>query len=262
VSSGESSDIGLGLVRKALERHIAGGKTPTVLFEALSNLPESEDVPGTPEELLAFVQGALRATLESRLGKLRAEAAIADVEALLESKTARSASLEIDIDVGGIERTSDWPEVIVGDSVPIEEDPFAAERPTFAPAIVGAGRPLRVLIVARTARLAQRIRASFGGHRVTVSFSTTVEDCAQKLDNFVPDVVIVDAQDAARIEPIDLAVRLTGGAEGKLVVVWSSDQPWGSAVARNLDKKNVTLAAVPRATGVEPMLDYIRARIS
>lgn len=95
--------------------------------------------------------------------------------------------------------------------------------------------------------------------RVEVGAANTLDAVNRALDELGPDVIVIDGQESADISAIDLAAHLGSTREGQLVVVWASDQPWGSAAARALRGK-VTTAEVPRRVGVDAMLDYIRAR--
>lgn len=257
------SEVGLSVVRKAIEVHVPEDQAPTVLFEALSELPEGEDIPRTLGALTIFVAGPLARILTQTLGPQKGADAVVGVKKALAAAAigiapAPPAPADIEVDVSD----SDWPDIVVDDgSESSGRETDAAKRPTLVMAgDEGSGEAIRVMVIARTARLAQRIRAAFGGHRVSVSFSGRVEDCAERIESFAPSIVIVDGQDAADIRPHDVAQLLVNAPEAVLVLVWASDQPWGSAAVGSLRSSGATFAPVPRSAGVEPMLDYVRAR--
>jgi len=258
-----SSEIGLSVVRKAIEEHVSKEDAPTVLFEALSELPEGEDIPRTLGALTIFIAGPLSKILRQHLGAEEGAKAVEKVKLALTAGAvgiAPAPATPSDIEVSVSD--SDWPDIVVDEQVDVEtREEDAEKRPTLVMAgEESVGDAVRVMVVARTARLAQRIRAAFGGHRVSVSFSGRIADCSERLEQFAPSIVIVDGQDAADIRPVDLAQVLTDSPEAVLVLVWASDQPWGSAAVSSLKNSGATFAPVPRSAGVEPMLDYIRAR--
>lgn len=250
------------MVRQAIEEHVPKDIAPTVLFEALSELPEGEHIPRTLAALTLFVAGPLTKVLRERFGADKGdETARAVKEALAGAvigiAPAPAMPSEIAVTVGD----SDWPDIVVDEAA----DESAAEAAEKRPTLVMAGEEslgdtVRVLVIGRTARLAQRIRAAFGSHRVTVAFSGQIDECASRLESFRPSVVMVDGQDAADIRPADVAQLLLEASEATLVLVWASDQPWGSAAVSSLKRNGATFAAIPRSAGVEPMLDYVRAR--
>ena len=263
--SNSSSEVGLSVVRKAIEAHVPKEQAPTVLFEALSELPEGEDIPRTLGSLTIFVAGPLSKILRRHLGPESGDDAIAGVKAALSAAAvgiAPAPRAPIDIEVSLSD--SDWPDIVVDEAVESDAEQAEAEkRPTLVMAGERAeGESIRVMVIARTARLAQRIRAAFGGHRVSVSFSGTIEGCAERLESFAPSIVIVDGQDAADVPASEVAQLLIDAPAALLVLVWASDQPWGSAAVSSLRRSGATFAPVPRSAGVEPMLDYVRARFS
>jgi hypothetical protein len=257
-----TSDVGLSVVRKAIEERADEAFASSVIFQALSELPEGEDIPKSLSALTIFVAGPLAKALKKRLTAEESEPMIEAVKDALASAAIgmpKAAPVPKDLDVGGSD--SDWPEVV------IEEGPGASsaegeeqKRPTLVMAgEESVGDTVRVMVLSGSPRLAQQIRAAFGGHRVTVSFSSRYDETAERLESFSPAIVIIDGQNEPEIPPSEVGTLLTGRAEA-LVLVWASDQLWGSAAVRKLEDAGATFAPIPKSTGVESMLDYVRAR--
>ena len=76
-----------------------------------------------------------------------------------------------------------------------------------------------------------------------------------------PDVIIVDGQSAADVAPAALADLLALNPD-RLILIWCADQPAGSAVKNALDSRGMNFVAIPRSAGVDPLIDYLRARMS
>jgi hypothetical protein len=171
--SNSTSEGGLSIVRKVIEEHVPKGRGPTVLFEALSDIPDGEDIPRTIGALSVFVAGPLAKKLHDVLGPEKGAAAVLAVKAALKASAigiAPAPAVPSDIEVSVSD--SDWPDIVVDESIESEAISEAAEkRPTLTlTADESTDGTVRVMVIAGTARLAQRIRAAFGGHRVTVSF--------------------------------------------------------------------------------------------
>jgi len=265
-----SSEVGLSVVRSAIEGHVGRDRAPTIIFEALSALPEGEDIPRGRGALAAFITGPLTATLKRHFGRESAAGAITSVQSALAVATSGLAPAPVPVDIDVTFSDSDWPEVAVEEPTDVSGGAKGGEA-----AAPGSSRPtisvsremyedqdtVSIVVLARTPRLAQRIRTAFGGHRIDIALCSKRHDLAEHLDSLTPEIVIVDGQDAPDLTPQELADLVASAPVATLTVVWASDQPWGSAAVVSLKRIGATFAKVPRSSSVDTMLDYIRARL-
>jgi len=233
-----------------------------VLFEALSRLAEGDDVPRTADALLAFVEGPLSDVLREKHSPEEASAVLENVREALSSASIDSGSPS-PIDEASPPDAPIWVDIAVEGADDLQLDPAVQTRATLkvATAVV-SGDTLRLMIVSQKARLARWIGAAFGGERVTVTVSARLEECRERMSVFNPKIIVIDGQDTADIRPLDLADLLDGTDEERLVIIWASDQPGGSAASAGFQSRGAAFTEVPRDAGFEPMLDYIRARIA
>jgi hypothetical protein len=249
-------DLGLSVLRAVLERHVSLELAPKILFAALSRLGSDEELPRSHDALIRFIVGPLSYVLRERLGTDRAAYVLDSLAAALSSA---ADSLPPPPDPS---RDSDAYDVDVDTSFVDPHDPFGDSRDTLeVPTSTALGDTLRLMIIARTSRLAKWLRAAFGAERVTASVSTNLRDSSERLVSFAPAIVIIDGQDVTDIDPRLLAAVFSESARTTLVIVWASDQPGGAAIRAAFDRVGTDNAPVPRDAGYEPMLDYIRARI-
>lgn len=263
--------MGLSVVRTAIEGHVGRDRAPTIIFEALSELPEGEDIPRGPGALAAFITGPLAATLERHLGPESAAAAVASVQSGLAMAMMGLAPAPVPIDIEVSISDSDWPDVDVDEASENDEDRendenvrTKSKRPTLSISreMYEDQDTVPIVVVARTSRLAQRIRTAFGGHRIEIALSSERDDFAEQLDSLTPEIVIVDGLDAPDLRPQELADLVVSAPVATLTLIWASDQPWGSAAVGSLERVGATFAKVPRSASVDTMLDYIRARLA
>ncbi len=254
-------ELGLSVLRKAIEERKDEAFASSVIFEALSELPEGQDIPKTLAALTIFVAGPLAKVLRKRMPEGRSAEMIEAVkDAVASAAIGVPQAAPVPKDLAAPSADSDWPEVVIeepaGSTPPEGEE---QKRPTLVMASdESMGDTVRVMVLSGSPRLAQQIRLAFGDHRVTVSFSSSYDEVTERLESFAPAIVIVDGQNEADIPPASVGVLLT--ATEALVLVWASDQPFGSATVRKLEEEGATFAPIPRKTGVETMLDYVRAR--
>ena len=218
------------LIRDALEARVEPALAAKVLFEALDK-PDAGEVPQDVESALRFARGPLARTLAHRVGEEAAVLALADLEERLTSGSS---------------------------TAPSGRPPSDTELETRA--VSGAEGMVKVLIVSRNRHLVERLGVALGPHRVAATSVSDLETMAQLGGALAPDVIIVDGQNGADIEPADLAQALSPPTDSQLVLVWATDQPWGSAVSKALDEGSLGHVEVPRSEGVDPLLDYLRAR--
>ncbi len=252
-------DVGLSILRTVLEEHVSLELAPKLLFAALSKLPPEADIPKVESEVRSFINGPLAQVLHEKLGTEDGGV----VHASLISALAKEAGTLPPPGSPAAEEEV-WVDVALPESFPSDSPaPFAESRPTLEVDINALrGETTMLLIIARTTRLARWIRAAFGGERVTTSVSTNIGESRERMKVLKPNIIIIDGQDSADASPGELAMLLTGAPETALVILWAADQPGGSAAAASFEANGNRFVPVPRGAGFEPMLDYIRARVS
>jgi hypothetical protein len=244
------------VLRTVLERHVSLEVAQKILFAALSRLGSGEELPRSHDALMRFIVGPLSYVLRERLGTN-------DASDILTALVAALSSAADSLPPSDLSRNSDEYEIDVEvDTFGLDpNDPFGEARDTLeVPTSSALGDTLRLMIIARTTRLAKWIRAAFGVERVTTAVSTNLRDCSERLVSFAPDIVIIDGQDVTEVDPRLLAAVFSEAARTTLVIVWATDQPGGSAIRAAFDRVSADHTPIPRSAGFEPMLDYIRAR--
>jgi chemotaxis response regulator CheB len=145
--------------------------------------------------------------------------------------------------------------------VTIDESAF--EDSTVLTRSIGGGAlgPLKVLVLARSGKLVRKLEVALGPENIGAAAARD-EGALSRLEGVLsPDVVIVDGQNAADVSPNALADVLVDNPE-RMILIWCADQPAGSAVKNALEARNVDFVAIPRSAGVDPLIDYLRARMS
>lgn len=89
-----SAELDLQIVREALEHVLSARTAAAVLFEALSK--RGGDIPGSREQLVAFLRLELRETLAVRQGPSSVQL-LHNIERMLERPTARDSTREVPI---------------------------------------------------------------------------------------------------------------------------------------------------------------------
>lgn len=216
----------MSVIRRGLEAHLGQTRATLVLFAALDE--EDGYHRDDPEAAVAFLKGPLRQSIASRFGRETADAVVSDLE-------AQVAGVDVELDA---------------------EDPELETQLQR-----GADGPIRVVTIARSPKLTRRLEAAFGPERLSAA---DVRDLAVLATSayMKPRVIIVDGVSAPDLHPEALAEALAAYRGSPLVVVWAADQPWGSAVRNALRERDLEPVAVPRAEGVEPLLDYLRAQMT
>jgi hypothetical protein len=254
-----AGDVGLSILRTVLEEHVSLEMAPKLLFAALSKLPPEADIPKVESEVRTFINGPLAQVLHEKLGAEEGGVVHASLIAALTKEAGTlppPGSPEAEEEV--------WVDVSVPPSFGSERPPaFSESRPTLEVDINALrGQTAMLQIIARTTRLARWIRAAVGGGRVTTTVSTNLSESRERMKVLKPNIIIIDGQDPADVPPGQLAALLEQAPETALVILWASDQPGGSAAAASFETNGNRFVPVPRGAGFEPMLDYIRARVS
>jgi len=220
-------DTGMQLIRETLEGTLEPRIASALVFEALA-AQSSGDLPNTTSALLAFVRGPLRAAIDA---KVHTQAATETVERL-ELVLSRILS-----------------EPPKGDSPATVELPF------------GLG-PVRVLVISRRTSFKIALRAAFGAELAGVAHATTAAKANDIATGLVPEIYIVDAVSPVDQDPSALVPLLGRGDSTAARLVWGCEQPWGTAFTRLLREAGTAHVPIDRREGVEPLLDYVRARRS
>jgi hypothetical protein len=217
----------LKLVRESLESVVSPEVAAAVLFDAL-DLHEGPR-PSDAASLVAFVGGALRSALRTRLGP-----------------AAESVADELSLHLGLVLPAAASP-------------PRRWDRVTTREVLVN-GRPVRVLVVSGHAALADKLMACLGEPRVSPVAVTTPEILDAQSHLGLHAIVLIDAADFAPIEPSMLASRLASMDSTVLRIVWGGELPYGAALLRAMADRDAVAHAVDRREGFEPLLDLIRSR--
>jgi hypothetical protein len=220
-------EAGLHLVREALEGVIEPTTASVVLFDALE-LGGAETLPGSPEELLAFVRGPLCRVVEVRIGAHEATDVVQRIETTIERITH---------------------------GMPVRD-----MAGTTLELPIGSG-PVRVLVLSRSSSLAIRLRAALGGLMIAVKNAANEAEARSVERGLDPQIVIVDAMEPwADTDPIVPFLETCPGTTTR--ILWGEEQSVGRLIARKAAAKKTPLTTVERREGVEPLLDLVRSRQS
>ncbi len=216
------------MVRDTLEAEVGPDEAAKLLFAALDE-PDAE----MEAEALFFVRGPMRRILMARMNGEDAAIIIDKMEVALDP-------------MGGIT---------------IDESAF--EDSTVMTRSVGGADtgPLKVLVLARSGKLVRQLEVALGPENIGAAAARDEQSLSRLEGVLTPDVVIVDGQSAADVSPQALAEVLAANPE-RMILIWCADQPAGSAVKNALEAKDTEFVAIPRSAGVDPLIDYLRARIS
>lgn len=222
------------IIRETLEGKLSTKLTSKVLFEALEKTQGNP--PHSREDLSAWVDGALKATIRQSVDEAQAK----DVFEALDERL--NALLSGD----GVQPEGDTsPRAILAEVTRRDRDATVA--------IPTGGEPVRVAVVASGMGFAGRLDAALGPKRVDVDALHTAEGLKDK----APAIALVDATDFPPIEPETLAKSLDGLTNTSARVVWGADLPYGARVVSAMTGPCV---ALPISEGIEPLIDLIRSR--
>jgi len=228
-----TSDLGMQIIREALESYLEPKMAALIVFGALQGQPD-ENLPQTAEGLMDFARGALALELTRRVGQAEATVVVSNLQAILGAALGSA-------------------------SPPRRRE---RHRPSQAAthALPDGSGPVKIVVVARSRRLMNQLRAAIGAHLVAAAATSDLKTLEELRRSLGPDVVVIDGQDAADIRPPDLATAMADARGRPLVLIWASDQPWGNAVSRAFDEHGTPFAMIARTEGHEPLLDYVRSR--
>jgi len=216
------------IVRDILEEDLGPSEAAKLLFAALDE-PDAE----MEADTMLFVRGPMKRILEKRIGTADAVHLVERMESSLDP-------------MGG---------------VTIDESAF--DDSTVMTRALGGGTsgPLKVLVLARSSKLVKMLEVALGPEKIGAAAARDADALSRLAGVLTPDVVIVDGQSAADVPPPELAEALSKNPSG-LILIWCADQPAGSAVKNALESRAMQFVAIPRSAGVDPLIDYLRARMS
>lgn len=207
---------------------LGGELASQVMFAALQR--HGDDVPQSPAEVRALAQGPLREVLRER----GHDEATAQLDALLDESGGASLEIEIDLDSG--------------------------EPSVTIPIRISFREPVVVLVIARSDLLADRIVASLGRPRVTVTVVNDIAEMRRATFSKMPLLAFVDASQPPEVDPVDLAKALRDLPGSTTGVIWGSDLQFGQLLDQAIATTGGEPLRVRRADGFEPLLDLILAR--
>jgi len=223
-----SNSTEMRLVRDTLEGAVGPAEAAKLIFAALDEADAD-----MAADALDFVWGPLMRIVSSRLDSEKATALLTLLEEALDP-------------IGGI----------IVEEVGFE-DSTTMTRSSHAP----HSGPLKVLVLSRSNRLVRQLEVALGPECIG-AVSAKDETALGRLEGVLtPDVVIIDGQSAADVVPEALAKSL-GKNDERLILIWSSDQPAGSAMKNTLEAHGIDAVPIPRSAGVDPLIDYLRAQMS
>jgi hypothetical protein len=224
----DTDKVGMHAIRDALETLVDPLVAARVLFAALDE-PDAE-VAGDAEGVMRFARGPLARVLSEEAGFEVVRSLLATLESLIEG----------DGEAPGV--------------VWLEAD-------TVTRTLEPVGGPVKVIIVAKSDRLATQLDLALGPTRVAAGVARDLISVSQLSGALAPDVIVVDGQSSPDVAAPELAATLGALKTDPLLIVWAADQPWGSAVVTAMKTHDVDCASIPRDEGVDPLLDYLRARM-
>jgi hypothetical protein len=222
------------ILRDVLERELSPSTTSAVLFEALTTY--GSEVPETKEALRDLARGAIRAALEKRVGK---ELVSKLMEGLIDA-------------LEGSE-----PEIVITRESVRDAPPVVSRGAESTRAVPTVTTPVPVLVVAAGGTFERRLAVALGPRRVAPMTAASIPDMRKYRSCAI---VLVDATDFGRIEPVDLADELAGLPETTARVVWAADLPYGRRVMSALSQIGASVIPLTQKDGIDPLLDLIKAR--
>lgn len=212
----------LRLIRDALEAVLSPELAAHTIDEAVRSMP---DALSSPSELVALVNGPLRAALARRHGSA-ADDVIDDLLRVLVSRAPASSSRSQDV-------TREMP---------------------LEPAQV------LVFVLSSSEALGGEIERSLGTDHV----ATLTWDDANRLRKAIafkpPAIVLVDGASFAPIEPSEMPEIFAALPPTSVRAVWGTDTPYGAAVIGELAAKGAPFTPLDRREGIAPVVDLVRAR--
>lgn len=216
----------LQLIRESLAGLVAPDVASAVLLGALEEWGEA--LPSSQDDVLAFVRGPLFARVRARAGLESAREVVAHIERVL-----------------GVP--------------PSEGGPSRRKRSNLTTVAGRRTGTVRLVVVASSSGLAERLRVALGGEGLAVVTATEPGSTTALVTDLRANVVLFDARDAPLV-PVDSFVEpLTSVPDDVVRIIWSSGEGSAERLFRALDERDVRVVSLDRREGVEPLLDLLRA---
>jgi hypothetical protein len=215
------ADARMRVVRECLEGVLEPRVATGTILDAMGELPRWSDL-CDDTRLVEFVRGPLRLAVSARVGALAAAEVTDRICATLAMVQGR-------------------------DAPPTREIPFSEG-------------PVRVLLVAGSARLGVMLRGQLGGAAIALGHASDVDAARTMLERLEPELVVVDGVDPLDATVADLLLLLTEVPAGIPLVLWGCEQPWGSRVLSTKGSNRASLVPFDRRSGLEPLVDMVRSR--
>jgi len=211
----------LRMIRDALESVLSPALVDSTLEAAIRAAGRE---PQTPGDLVALVNGPLRAALAGRHGAAADDVIDDLLRALVPAEEARRGSSEI-----------------------------TRELPLESAQVL-------VLVLSSSDTLGLELEHALGTNIVaTLTYDEPVR--AEKAIAFRPPaIVIIDGATFPLIEPSAMPALLSQLPTTTVRAVWGTDTPYGGAVLAELAARRAVFTPLDRREGIAPILDLIRAR--
>lgn len=280
-TTAETDFVEVRLLREALEGVVARALVTPILFEALE--PYGNMLPTGAEGLLDMVRGPLAEVVSRRIGGVESDEVVRRAERLIVAARSGLESTRQPITSPAAARQQHAHDPAaraaasasvaaaarraISTAPPVAREappPPAGGRERDATALVPTTREaVTVLVVAGGGGLALRLSAALGSRRVAPFVLGSLTAIRDHLDaHGPPNILLVDATDFPPIPPDALGVALRRGPSTMVRAIWGADLPYGRGLVAAVGESPLTVLALERAHGVDPLLDLIRSRRS
>ena len=230
------------LVRRLLEQEVGARIASVALFEAVQGR-----APASLAELVALVDGPLRAVLRRKVEVARADEVIDRI-----SYAIAPESLEMQL-------PPDEPatvEVSIEDTGPTglarPKADATASWPTF-------GSVVSLVVLAAGKSFEGRLATALGDERVVVRTASGRAAVVRMLAE-EPALVLVDASDYPRLDPNVVLAACSALPAATTCVLWGSELPFGRQFNELLDERPRPWVTLELREGIAPLLDIVRSR--
>lgn len=117
--------------------------------------------------------------------------------------------------------------------------------------------PVRVLLLAGTAKLGITLRAELGGDKIALAHAEGLDRASRVVADFDPEVIVIDGSGPPHIATPEL-LDLLRTARGATCVLWASEEPWSHSLVAMPRPTGSAWIALERGGGYAPLVDLIR----
>jgi len=122
--------------------------------------------------------------------------------------------------------------------------------------------PVRLVVIARSPRLAERLRLSVGADDVAVGVATDPQQGGRLAHEVNASMVIIDGTDVPPGGADDYVDGLGGLASDVLLLLWTEGGPEAERLQTGLEFCSLRVTVMDRREGVHPLIDIVRSRRS